>query len=175
MLRELAVRARVRLALAASCAAAIPALCLGADTAMPERKPGWWEMNVTVAGPTPQPIHQTVHICTDAAVDQVQTPVGIHTGKQCPPVQAARTPDGWTFQATCVLGRTTISTQGRASGDFGSRYHVDLTTRLNPPPMPQVAEVRSAIDATWLGACPAGKKPGDMDTSVQTNVAPNAH
>ena len=69
----------------------------------------------------------------------------------------------------------TVATQGRASGDFSSRYHVDLTTRLTPPPAPQAAEVRTAIDATWLGACPADKKPGDMEMNLETNVAPEAH
>lgn len=169
------MRARFRLALAASCAAAIPALCLGADSAMPVRKPGWWELNMTLQGPTPQPVHQTARLCTDAAVDQVQTPVGIHTGRNCPAIQVSRTPDGWTFAETCVLGQTTISTQGRASGDFSSRYHVELTTRLTPPPVPQAAEIRTAIDAKWLGACPADKKPGDLEMTSETNVAPQAH
>ena len=98
--------------------------------------------------------------------------VGIHG---CAPIHVSRTPDGWTIAASCVAGQTTVSTQGRASGDFGSRYHVDLTTRLTPAPTPQAAEVRTAIDAKWLGACPAGKKPGDMEMNLQTNVAPQAH
>jgi hypothetical protein len=148
---------------------------LAADSAMPVRKPGWWELNLTVEGPMPQPIHQTVHICTDAAVDQVQTPVGIHTGKSCPPVQVSRTPDGWTFEATCVLGQMTVATQGRARGDFSDRYHVDLMTRMTPPPVPQAAEVRTTIDAKWLGACPVDKKPGDMEMNTETNVAPETH
>ena len=79
---------------------------------MPVRKPGWWELNVTLEGPTPAPVHQTVRLCTDAAVDQVQTPVGIHTGRSCPPIRVSRTPDGWAFEATCVMGQMTISTAG---------------------------------------------------------------
>ena len=117
---------------------------------MPVRKPGWWELTITVTGPTPRPVHQTARLCTDAAVDQVQTPFVIHAGGGCSPVQVSRTPDGWTFEGTCVIANMTVATQGRASGDFSSRYHVDLTTRLTPPPAPEAAEVRTAIDAKWL-------------------------
>jgi hypothetical protein len=190
MLRGAAVHARFRLAVAAACAVAIPALSLaqdpahdsghdsgqtsGQNSAMPVRRPGWWELNLTVEGPTPQPIHGTARICTDAEVDKVRTPVGINTGQTCPAVQISRTPDGWTFEHTCAVGKITMSTEGRASGDFSSSYHVDLTTRINPPPVPQAAEVRTAIDAKWLGACPADKKPGDVETTVETNAAPPA-
>jgi hypothetical protein len=142
---------------------------------MPVRKPGWWELSLTVQGPAPQPIHTTARICTDAAVDQVQTPVGINTGKVCPAVQIARAPDGWTFEHTCAVGHTSISTQGRASGDFSASYHVDLTTRISPAPTPQTAEIRTAIDAKWLGACPADKKPGDVEVTTETNAAAPAH
>lgn len=166
------MRTPVRLALLAACAASIPALSLGADSAMPERKPGWWELNLTIEGPTPQPVRQTVHMCTDAAVDAVQTPFGVHTGKSCPPLKVSRTPEGWTFAETCVLGQTTVSADGRAHGDFSSSYHVDLITRMTPPPVPQAAEVRMAIEAKWLGECPADKRPGDIETTTQTNVAP---
>jgi len=170
------VRARFRLALAALCAAVIPALCLAEDSAqdsgMPQRKPGWWELNLTVEGPTPQPVHQTVRMCTDAAVDQVQTPVGIHPGKTCPPIAISHDSDAWTFSETCVMGKTTVATEGRAKGDFSASYHVDLKTRLSPPPLPQMGEIRTAIDAKWLGACPADKKPGDVEATVTANVAP---
>jgi hypothetical protein len=171
---ELGVRTQFRLAWAAACAAAIPVLCLADDAAMPVRKPGWWELNMTTRGPTPSPIRQTARLCTDATVDQVQTPVGIRTGRNCPPIQVARTADGWTVQATCAVGPTTIATQGRASGDFNSSYHVELTTQLTPAPMPQAAEIQTVLDAKWLGACPAGKAPGDVETTADPNAAPQA-
>jgi hypothetical protein len=163
------LRAQFRLAWAAACAAAIPALCLADDSAMPVRKPGWWELSLTTRGPTPAPIRQTARLCTDAAVDQVQTPLGIRTGRSCPPIQVSRAAEGWSFQASCVTGQTTISTEGRANGDFNSRYHVELTTRLDPPPVPQAAEIHTAIDAKWLGACPAGKTPGDVEVAAEAD------
>lgn len=164
----MAVRVRFRLALAASCAAAIPALGLAADSEFPARKPGWWEIDMTTqAASGAQPVRQTVHLCTNPAVDKEQTPVGVRVEKSCPPLQVSRTSGGWSFAQTCVImGRTTAKSQGRVRGDFNSRYHVDMTTRMTPAPTPQAAEVRTTMDAKWLGACPAGKKPGDVETSL---------
>jgi hypothetical protein len=56
----------------------------------------------------------------------------------------------------------TMTTSGVASGDFNSAYKVDSTTRMNPAPMPQMAESKMTIEAKWAGPCPAGRKPGDM-------------
>jgi hypothetical protein len=163
----MAVRVRLRLALAASCAAAIPALGMAADTEFPARKPGWWELDMTTQMSSgAQPVRQTVHLCTNPAVDKVQTPVGVRVEKRCQPLQVSRTSGGWSFTQTCVMGRRTTTSQGQVRGDFNSRYHVDMTMRMTPAPIPQAAEVRTTMDAKWLGACPAGKKPGDVETSL---------
>ncbi len=136
----------------------------------PTRKPGWWEMQLTLSGPTPSPAHQVVRMCTDATTDKVQSPLGVNmNGNGCPPVKTARTATGWTVAGSCNTGQMTITASAVATGDFNDRYHVDIDTHLDPPPAPQAAEVKIAMDAHWLGECPAGKKPGDIETS-----APNA-
>jgi hypothetical protein len=140
-------------------------------SAIPTRKPGWWEMNMSVKGPAPSPARQTLHICTDPQIDQLQTPFGVHTGR-CPPLQVTRTPQGWDFSGACRVAGANASTTGRAAGDLASRYHVDLVTTVDPPPVPQAARTEISIDAAWLGQCPAGKKPGDVDMTMQTSVAP---
>lgn len=152
--------------------AALPTLSHTATTPVPVRKPGWWEMDLNIQGPTPSPIRQKMRICTDAEIDRVQTPFGIHTGASCPPVAISKTADGWAFQENCALKGMTLSTSGRASGDFDSHYHVDLVTHITPAPAPQAAETRIAIDATRLGQCPDSKKPGDVEMSMQTSIAP---
>lgn len=164
---------RILFPLVVMSAVAAPVASPAADSNMPVRKPGWWEMKVTVAGPTAQPVHQIVHICTDAAVDRVQTPFGIHAGKECPPVQAKQTASGWDFSESCVLGKMHILTQGHANGDFASKYQAHVITRISPPPTPRAAKVETSIIATWLGACPAGKKPGEIEMRMDTNVLPN--
>jgi hypothetical protein len=137
------------------------------DEAAPSRKPGWWEMRMAISGPTPEPIHQTMHICTDAAFDKQQSPLGVDMrGNGCAPTRIARTATGWTVAGACDTGQMKITADAVATGDLNARYHVDIVTRMNPPPTPQAAVVKVGMDARWIGACPAGKKPGDIDTTT---------
>lgn len=138
----------------------------------PQRKPGWWEMRITMAGPTPTPVHQTMRLCTDPSIEKTQSPFGVNSGTQCPKPEVTRTPTGWRISSTCAMGAMTVSTTGAASGDFDNRYHVDLVTRMRPPPTPQTGEMKIGMDAVWLGSCPAGKKPGDVEMTMNMNVAP---
>jgi len=140
------------------------AASLAQDQAPPSRKPGWWEMQLVISGPTPDPIRQTVHVCTDAAFDKRQSPFGVNmNGNGCQPTKTARTATGWTISGACDTGQMKITADAVATGDLNDRYHVDIVSHLDPPPAPQAAEVKVAIDAHWLGPCPADKKPGDND------------
>jgi hypothetical protein len=137
---------------------------LAQDQTQPSRKPGWWEMQVAIMGPTPEPIRQTLHMCTDAGFDAKQSPFGVNMGGAgCQPMKVARSGSGWAISGACDTGQMKITADAVATGDLNDRYHVDIDTRMDPPPAPQAAEVKVAIDAHWLGECPAGKKPGDID------------
>lgn len=155
-------------------AAIVPAASSLAQTSdEPVRKPGWWEMQLLISGPTPQPIRQTMHICTDPAVDKVRSPLGVNmNGGSCPPTRITRTAAGWTISGSCDTGTMKVSAVGVATGDFNDRYHVDIVTHMDPPPAPQAGEVKVGIDARWVGQCPADKKPGDIEIVTRTNVAP---
>lgn len=156
-------------------AALVPAASSLAQTDdRPTRKPGWWEQQMVISGPTPEPIRQTMHICTDAAVDKVQSPLGVNMGgSSCPAVKVGRTAGGWTISGSCDTGTMKVSADAVATGDFNDRYHVDAEVKMDPPPAPQAADVKVAMDARWVGECPAGKKPGDIE--METNVAPGAN
>ena len=163
----------MRLAVLAVLFAAVAPMAssLAQTDAGPARKPGWWEQQLVISGPTPEPIHQTMRICTDATVDKVQSPLGVNmNGGGCPQPKVARTATGWTVSGACDTGTMKISADASATGDFSDRYHVDAVVRMDPPPAPQAAEVKIAMDARWVGQCPAGKKPGDVET--ETSVAP---
>jgi len=154
-----------RIVLAAAAAALAPAgSSLAQDDAGPARKPGWWEMQLVITGPAPEPIHQTRHVCTDAAFDKVDSPLGVDmSGTGCRP-KVARTAAGWSASGVCDTGTMKVSADAMATGDFNDRYHVDIDIRMDPPPQPQVAELKIGVDARWIGECPAGKKPGDTDS-----------
>lgn len=153
-----------RFVLALLAVALVPAASSLAQDQAPTRKPGWWELQLLVTGPTPEPIHQTIHLCTDAAVDKRQSPLGVNmNGGGCPAPRITHSGATWTVAAACDTGRMKISADAVATGDFNDRYHVDIVTHMDPPPAPQAAEVKIGMDARWVGECPAGAKPGDTD------------
>ncbi len=143
------------------------------DQGPPARKPGWWEMQLVISGPTAEPIRQTRRVCTDAAFDKVDSPLGVNmSGAGCQP-KVARTAAGWSAGGTCDTGQMKITANAVATGDFNDRYHVDIDVRMDPPPQPQVAVVKIGLDAHWIGQCPAGKKPGDTDAPPAAPAAGN--
>jgi hypothetical protein len=167
---------RAALALLAAVALTPVASSLAQTEASPTRKPGWWEMQLLVSGPTPEAIRQTIHMCTDAEVDKRQSPLGVNmNGAGCPPPKIAHTGANWTVSGACDTGTMKITADSVATGDFNDRYHVDIVTRMDPPPAPNAAEVKIGIDARWVGECPAGKKPGDTDVGPGARAAPAAN
>ncbi len=149
------------LAAAALAAAAAPA------QAQPARKDGLWEMTMKVTAP--MNMNMTSRQCTDASEEKGgaafrnnggQMPKGIDC-KAGPVTPAAG--GGWSYSNTCVMRNMTMTTAGTAKGDFRSGYHIDSVTKMSPAPMPQLAEQHMSIDAKWLGPCPAGMNPGDVE------------
>ena len=47
-------------------------------------------------------------------------------------------------------------TDFRATGDFSSRYSMEVTTRMTPAPAPSMAETTMTMTAERIGDCPAG-------------------
>ena len=148
---------------------AVSSLAQDQEQAAPTRKPGWWELQLVISGPTPEPLHQTQYACTDAESDKKQSPFGINmTGSGCPAPKITRMADHWMVSAACDTGQMKVSADATASGDLNDRYHADIAVHMDPPPAPQAAVVRIGMDAHWVGQCPAGKKPGDVEVSVST-------
>jgi hypothetical protein len=150
---------RLALILLAAAAFAPLASSRAQSDEQPVRKPGWWELQVVVSGPTPEPQRQTLHMCTDAATDKVSFMGPPAPG--CPPSKMTKTATGWTIAARCDLGQIKLSVDALATGDFNDRYHLDIDTRMDPPPAPQLTDIKVAMDGHWVGQCPAGRKPGD--------------
>jgi hypothetical protein len=145
------------------------------DADAPSRKPGWWEMQFVITGPTPEPIRQTQRICTNAEVDKRQSPFGVNmNGAVCPAPTIARMSDHWMLSGACQTGASKTSTDVTATGDFNDRYHSDIAIHVDPPPQPGAAEMHIRVDARWLGECPADKQPGHIDFVANPAPAPPA-
>lgn len=129
----------------------------------PSRKPGLWEQTIAL-----QTMKQTTSICLDETVDQKMKWWGSQAGKgkQDCSEQSVKPHmgGGWEFHAVCKMGESgTVTSDGQATGDFGSHYTVDVTSTTAGSPMAQANGVHKIkIDAVWKGPCPADMRPGDM-------------
>ena len=112
-----------------------------AQVAEPHRKAGWWEM----AAHLPNGTTMTRYLCLDAAFDSRHSVLAKQEG--CSQTVEA-VAGGYSFKKTCG-GETTT---GTAIGDFNAAYKITE----------QRGAARIQTDARLVGACPAGRKPGDM-------------
>ena len=140
---------------------------------LPSRKPGLWEQTLTSdrLDRSGQGLHQSVSMCLDAAFDQKMKIWGSQAGRSqsgkptCSEERINRhLGGGYDFHSVCAMGESgTITSDGQATGDFGSHYTVNVTSTTAGSPMAQANGVhKMSIEATWKGPCPADMKPGDM-------------
>jgi hypothetical protein len=143
-------------------AASAPAGPIG----LPSRKAGLWEQTLNSDRGEGKGIHQTVSMCLDAAFDQKMKVWGSQAGKSnCSEEHISRhLGGGYEFHSVCAMGESgTITSDGEATGDFGSHYTVNVTSTTAGSPMAQANGVhKMSIEASWKGPCPADMKPGDM-------------
>lgn len=53
-----------------------------------------------------------------------------------------------------ILGKPmTITSDMRAAGDFKSKYTMDMTVKMDPPPMPDMTEQKVQVVAERIGDC----------------------
>jgi hypothetical protein len=145
----------------------VPVLALVATPAlaidMPARKPGLWELKMTMEGGRMPP--QTFQHCIDAATDKEMNTMGAGSGaRKCSKQDVQRSGNTITVDSVCDIGVGTAISHAVVSGSFDSAYTVKVTSkREGGPAVPNVpAETNMTIEATYLGACKADQKPGDM-------------
>jgi hypothetical protein len=150
----LAMRLGVPLLLAsAACGAA-----RAAD--LPPRKPGLWQVDMTMPGGPMPP--QQMKMCIDKDTDADMQKLGMNASKgTCSTPQIVHNGDTVTIDSSCKMGTTQASTHAvsRFTGD--TAYHTDITTKFDPP-MGGLSQQVMAQDAKWVGPCPADMQPGDV-------------
>ncbi|WP_137043660.1 DUF3617 family protein [Pseudolabrys sp. FHR47] len=164
-MRRLFVAAATCLAVSS---AAGPSLALD----MPQRKAGLWELKMEfVGGNIPG---QTMKQCVDAATDKLMNQAyGGASGEACSKQDVSKSGNTMTIDSVCKFGPATMTSHAVVTGSFDSAYTVDVqSSRAGGPPMPGGADTHMRISATWLGACAAGQKPGDivMPNGMTMNV-----
>lgn len=134
-----------------------------ATVEVPKRKPGLWKQTMLVEG---LDVLQTTQVCLDEASDAKLAWWGQQGFKQaCSKNEIVRQPDGsWKFSSVCEGAGVKTTNDGAVVGDFSSRYQLRAESTTTGAPVPQMNGSHTVtIDAEWVGDCPAGMAPGDLD------------
>lgn len=154
--------------------APVTAAAPAAPTGPPTRKAGLWTQTIATGQMT-----QTIKMCLDAAADAKMKWWGSsQQGKSANCSEERITPHlggGWDFHSVCKMGESgTITSDGSATGNFGSSYKVEVNSVTSGSPMPQAnGPHKITIEAVWNGPCPADMKGGDMELpgGMRVNVS----
>ncbi|MEJ0019475.1 MAG: DUF3617 family protein [Acetobacteraceae bacterium] len=136
----------------------------------PQRKPGLWQVEMTMPG-GPMPAQQ-MKMCIDAATDVEMQKLGTNaTQGMCTKPDIRRSGSTVTVNASCKMGETQTSTHAVTKFTGDSAYHTDVTTKFDPP-MSGRGEQVMAQDGKWTGPCPADMQPGDvqMGNGMKMNI-----
>lgn len=148
-------------------AAALPAATLAAAAQMldlPSRRPGLWEISVTIERPSAAaPI--VTQMCFDAATERDLMEYGLKASKDnCSRLDMKRVGKTWVMDFECTFGKMKSASKATISGDFQSTVTVRIegTTEggFAGDKGPQSTLITQA--AVWKSADCAGMKPGDI-------------
>lgn len=142
---------------------------------MPPRKPGLWDMRMTMDGVKMPP--QLAQHCIDAETDKLMSEMGSGMQKEmCAKHEMTKSGDTLVVDSVCNIGGVTTTTRAEVSGNFDSAYTVKVASKRDDSPaakkIPGPAEMKMTIEAKYAGECKKGQKPGDMTMpgGVKINV-----
>jgi hypothetical protein len=144
----------------------IPALVCALPAAadeLPTRKPGLWEIKMTIRG-RELPMGN-VQQCTDAETDALMTSSIVNmAGSECTKPTITHIGATYTVDSTCRIGPAATATRAVIAGDFDSAYTVTVSS--------EPGTTRMAMEAKWIGPCKHGQRPGDiiMPGGIRINV-----
>jgi hypothetical protein len=125
---------------------------------LPSRKPGLWEVKMSIAGRNAAP--QVIEQCIDAATDQMmQSSAGPYSAAVCPDRNVERSGDSITINSKCAIGGKTATAHAVIIGSLDGAYSMTVTSQGEALPG---SNLTMTIDGRWLGPCSADQKPGDM-------------
>ena len=117
-------------------------------------KPGLWrvttEMSGMPGGATVAPVETCIQSATFETPSTSQSP-----GAQCTSQPFTRDGDAMVSSSTCTMQGMKTDSTIRVTGDFNSRYVMEVKTKMDPAPMPSMAETTVTMTGERLGDCPA--------------------
>ena len=149
---------RIANALAIGCFGLAVTSAFGAE--LPVLKSGLWELSRSTSQ-APETKRMTT-MCLDESVQAEMRDFGLGMAKElCSKSDRRVEGNQLTIDAVCKLGVTTMTAHSVMTFSGNTAYHTEGTATYDPP-MLNISKQNSSIDAKWVGACPAGQKPGDM-------------
>jgi hypothetical protein len=139
-------------------------LVVSAQPAGPHVDAGLWESGMEVSG-----IKMTSQVCMDgseassrrAFLPPSRERASAAAERNCEKQDVHAIPGGYAVDATCSTRGRLTHIAGKVTGDFRTRYTLDMTVEQSgQPPQPMHMESRR------VGACPAGMKPGEARTQM---------
>ncbi len=147
------------------------ALACGASAAEPPvLKSGLWEV-VRSGGPQPERKSLTT-MCLDESVQAQMREFGMGATKEmCSQNDRRVEGNKMTMTTTCNLGQTTMKSSSVMTFSGNTSYHMDASATYDPPLM-NMTESKTSVDAKWVGACKPGQQPGDvtLETGQTVNI-----
>lgn len=135
------------------------------------RKAGLWEVAIWKDGESETQAVK-VHQCSETK-SEPDILLSIVPGQErCSPLKSARSGKSRVVTTQCLVHNTIVKTRLAMEGNFEASYAGGFEVQYLPEvpgvPKPKGMQFRS----TWLGACPAGMKSGDMVLSngITVNV-----
>jgi hypothetical protein len=136
---------------------ATPAPSAPAAAAAPVEGPaaGKWRMTVTAMGQTMPPTEfcNAKQVSLEEA-EKMQQQAGVSCSEQ----SYRKEGDAWIGHSVCTMeagpgGPIKVTSDTRVTGDFSSKYTMEITSKMDPPPMPSMAEQKMTMTAERLGDC----------------------
>jgi hypothetical protein len=159
----------VRLAAALATSATVLGGLAWADD-LPPRKPGLWQVDMTMPGAPTQ--MRGMQMCIDATTDAAMYKMGMSASQgACSKNEIHRSGSTVTADAVCKFGDSQMTTQAVTKFTGDTAYHTDIHTKFDPPMMGRSESVM-AQDAKWAGPCPPDLQPGDvvMANGMKMNI-----
>ena len=111
-------------------------------------------------------------MCLDESVQAQMREFGMGATKEmCSQNDRSVEGNKMTITATCKLGQTTMKSLSVMTFSGNTSYHMESSATYDPPMM-NMKETKTSVDAKWVGACKPGQQPGDvtLETGQTVNI-----
>ena len=112
--------------------------------------PGKWRLTTMMHGQAMPP----VEVCYDHKIsfEEAQA-MQKQAGVTCSENTYRRDGASVVGHSVCMMDKTKMTTDTRITGDFSSAYTMDITSSMDPAPMPAMAHSEMQIKAERIGDC----------------------